>query len=501
MKFCFQTKQFTEIDTDKFKPALIDATRTLSWFEFYEEVDLLIDFFKKNDLLKTTKPVLIYGHKQAEMLVAMYACISMKLTYIPIDLIYPKERIEKICSISDVEIIINCTKEALGIKKTNELFLSNKLIELVYSSVISNINHLDIDDPLIYLLFTSGSTGEPKGVQISTEAIQSFSRWMTSDFGFTKEDIFFNSAVFSFDLSVFEIISFASLGATLVLNEKECCENQDALLNRLEKTKATVWISTPSFAFIFSRIMDDERFRMLKFFLFCGEVLTNSLAKTIKKHLPEVTLFNTYGPTEATVATTIIEITPEIIATYNPLPVGYPKREAQILIDKSESEESGEIIIVGPHVSKGYLNRDDLNLEKYFLKENLRAFKTGDLGYFKDGMLFCSGRNDDQVKWNGFRIELNEITKNILKINGVIEAVTIPLKRNQEVKKIITFVILSKKKEKDVMNTEFKNLLSNHLPYYMIPGDIESVEEFPYNQNFKIDKVKLIEEYLKRQFS
>jgi D-alanine--poly(phosphoribitol) ligase subunit 1 len=247
--------------------------------------------------------------------------------------------------------------------------------------------------------------------------------------------------------------------------------------------------------------MDDERFRMLKFFLFCGEVLTNSLAKTIKKHLPEVTLFNTYGPTEATVATTIIEITPEIIATYNPLPVGYPKREAQILIDKSESEESGEIIIVGPHVSKGYLNRDDLNLEKYFLKENLRAFKTGDLGYFKDGMLFCSGRNDDQVKWNGFRIELNEITKNILKINGVIEAVTIPLKRNQEVKKIITFVILSKKKEKDVMNTEFKNLLSNHLPYYMIPGDIESVEEFPYNQNFKIDKVKLIEEYLKRQFS
>ncbi|MFN5982374.1 MAG: AMP-binding protein [Fluviicola sp.] len=501
MKFCFQNKQFIEIDTDKFKPALIDANRTLSWLEFYEEVNLLIDFFKKNDFLKTSKPVLIYGHKQAEMLVAMYACISMKLTYIPIDLIYPKERIEKICAISEVEIIINCTQKVIGLANTNELHLVKKEVNLVQTSSIAIANKTNIDDPLIYILFTSGSTGEPKGVQISSEAIQSFSRWMSTDFGFTNEDVFFNIAVFSFDLSVFEIISFASLGATLVLNEKECCENQDALLNRLEKTKATVWISTPSFAFIFSRIMDDERFRMLKFFLFCGEVLTNSLAKNIKNYLPEVTLFNTYGPTEATVATTIVEITPEIINLYNPLPVGYPKREAEIIIDKSETEESGEIIIVGPHVSKGYLNRNDLNLEKYFMKENLRAFKTGDLGYFKDGMLFCSGRNDDQVKWNGFRIELNEITKNILKINGVIEAVTVALKRNHEVKKIISFVILSEQKEKDVMNSEFKKLLSDFLPYYMIPGDIESVNEFPYNQNFKIDKSKLIEEYLKNQFS
>jgi acyl-coenzyme A synthetase/AMP-(fatty) acid ligase len=88
-----------------------------------------------------------------------------------------------------------------------------------------------------------------------------------------------------------------------------------------------------------------------------------------------------------------------------------------------------------------------------------------------------------------------------LKINGVIEAVTVALKRNHEVKKIISFVILSEQKEKDVMNSEFKKLLSDFLPYYMIPGDIESVNEFPYNQNFKIDKSKLIEEYLKNQFS
>jgi D-alanine--poly(phosphoribitol) ligase subunit 1 len=501
MKYCFETKTFIEKSVESQKIALIDNDRSISWKQFLFEVEAFQFVLTQNNFHKTSNPVIIYGHKQAEMIIAMYACMCLNICYIPVDQIYPKDRIESICEISKPSLIINCSQNALNMRGISELSLSKNSI------VFNNVNQLVENqklhalDPLVYILFTSGSTGVPKGVQISSEAIASFSRWMSNDFGFSNNDIFFNIAVFSFDLSVFEIISFASLGATLVLNNKETCENQNLLLERLLVTKATVWVSTPSYAFIFSRIMEDIRFSSIHFFLFCGEVLSHSLAKSIKTHLPKAKVLNTYGPTEATVATSLVEITSELLEKYNPLPVGFPKRECDIYIEQGETNGPGEIIICGPHVSLGYLNREELNSEKYFVTNKLRAFRTGDLGYFQDGMLFCAGRNDDQIKWNGFRIELNEITNKLLEISSIKEAITIPLKRNGEVKKIISFVISEEKIDKQTLNNHLKEALSRSLPYYMIPGDIEPVDTFPYNQNFKIDKATLIEEYLKRQFS
>ncbi len=502
MRFCFESKQFIELSIEENKSAIVASNRSLTWKEFHSEVQQFIAFFEENNFRNSAKPILLFGHKEAEMLIAMYACMCMNITYIPADVIYPKERIEKVTQIAEIEIIVNCTNIPLAFENITELTFTNTQLSKVNFPV--NISKLaePVSDPLIYILFTSGSTGEPKGVQISSEAIASFSRWMSADFGFTSTDIFFNTAVFSFDLSVFEIISFASLGATIVLNDKKTCENQEHLLNRLVETKASVWVSTPSFAFIFSRIMEDNRFQHLNYFLFCGEMLAHSLATTIKTKLPIVVLYNTYGPTEATVATTLVEITQDILQKYNPLPVGFPKRESTIDIDKeTESSEYGEIIIVGAHVSMGYFKREELNTEKFFIKEEKRAFRTGDLGFFKDGMLFCSGRNDDQIKWNGFRIELNEITNSLLKLPNIKEAVTVALKRNNEVKKLVSFVILEEQKDKVSLNIELKAALAETLPYYMIPGDIDAVIEFPYNQNFKIDKNALTEAYLKRQFS
>jgi D-alanine--poly(phosphoribitol) ligase subunit 1 len=171
--------------------------------------------------------------------------------------------------------------------------------------------------------------------------------------------------------------------------------------------------------------------------------------------------------------------------------VGFPKRESQLLL------EDEEIIIVGPNVSVGYLNRADLNETKFSLINGERAFKTGDLGYFKDSMLFCKGRNDDQIKLHGYRIELNEITAKIEELSIVVKAETIPLKRNDEVKKIVSLVEVENLEDAPTKNSVMQ-FLAETLPVYMIPSDIKFIDKMPLNQNGKADKKALELIYLNK---
>lgn len=494
MKFSFEFKDFIEHDKNSDKLAIISENEELTWGEFEKRVNNLCDFLSKDKLELLENPVVIYGHKQADFVIAVYACIKLKIPYIPIDIVYPRERIETVIKLAKVELILNCDGSKLGISNTSEIQLNQENYVFLQKKENYTINLSKSDlDPLIYLIFTSGSTGEPKGVQISTEAVISFTNWMENSFGFTSDDVFINVALFSFDLSVYELLSFAKIGNTLLLSDKTTTENPDLFLERIKAFGGTIWVSTPSFSFIYSRIENSIVCNQLKFFLFCGEMLPTILAKQLKENYPNTVIYNTYGPTEATVATTLVEITHEIIEKYNPLPVGYPKPESEIIL------EENEIIIVGKNVSLGYLNRPELNKDKFITINNLRAFKTGDNGYFQDGMLFCKGRNDDQVKLHGFRIELNEITSKMNEISFVQKSETIALRRNDEVKKIVSLVELKAdfiEKESVNIKTEIFDILKSSLPYYMIPSDIKVIEKIPLNQNGKSDKKALEQIYL-----
>ena len=139
------------------------------------------------------------------LIVSIYACIKLGITYIPVDLVYPINRILAIKNIAKVDLILNCTGQQLKIDNTTEIIFTNGSFSFSQKNPHECIA-LKKSDPLVYIIFTSGSTGEPKGVQISTEAILSFSKWMTEDFGFTAADVFVNVALFSFDLSVYELI-------------------------------------------------------------------------------------------------------------------------------------------------------------------------------------------------------------------------------------------------------------------------------------------------------
>ncbi|MFD1551411.1 D-alanine--poly(phosphoribitol) ligase [Putridiphycobacter roseus] len=487
MKYCFHKKTFIAQHEQADQLAISGTEGTFTWKEFEVKVSEIIAFFKVHELDQAFNPIIIYGHKNAAMLAAMYACMSMNIPYIPVDSSYPTNRVSKIIAAAQTNLIINTSSADLKEFHTSEIVL-NQSITIVnrpkpFKSHLSNV--LD----LVYIIFTSGSTGEPKGVQISNEAVQSFTKWMSSeDFRFSNKDVFINTALLSFDLSVFEVMTFAAVGASIVLNAKEETSDQSVLLNKIDKYQGTVWVSTPSFAFLYSRLEEDERLKSIHTFLFCGEILPHNLAKTLRIKYNNTKIVNTYGPTEATVATTIINITDEILEKYNPLPVGKCKMDSELLIVDEE------IIIVGPNVSVGYINRPDLNMEKFISRDKQRAFKTGDKGYLENGLLFFNGRNDDMVKLHGYRIEINEITSVLHNLPYVFQAATVALERGGVVKKIVSLVTLKPNEHKT--SQEIKEDLKMTIPDYMVPADIKLVTEIPLNQNGKADKKALIKLYM-----
>ncbi len=489
MRFDFVEKSFVELDVDKDKLAVAGSDVDLTWSEFQEKVDELCAIL--TDLCKGEEGrlVLVYGHKSAFMLVAFYALMKLEIPYVPVDEIYPSGRIEKIRDQSKSRLLINTVNKDVPIEMEKVLNLKNGDYQIIQENT-STEEYPRMTDPLVYTIFTSGSTGEPKGVQISTEAIQSFTRWMTKDFGFTSEDIFLNTAILSFDLSVFEVMTYGALGASLVLCDKKTTSDPALLLDRVQHYKATIWVSTPSFALIYSGIDHKGQCDSIKSFLFCGEILPNNTVRNLMKNYYASRIFNTYGPTEATVATTIVEITKEIMDEFDPLPVGRSKMESELII------EDDEIIITGPNVSVGYVSNEELNQAKFFLHEGKRAFRTGDQGYLEDGMLFFKGRNDDLVKLHGYRIELTEISNVIRSIEGVLHCETIPLSRNNMVKKIVSLVQLKQGFENTINRDQIESVVLENLPDYMLPGDIRFIDEFPLNQNGKADKNRLMEIYL-----
>ena len=475
MRFDLELMDFVECEKDFDKLAVCGSNEDLTWKELKDKVEILKNKISKYNLPKG-HPIIIYGHKESDFIVSIVACMNMGYPYIPIDTIYPKSRVDKIVDIVKSSIIINSIE--------NEIHFDENNISTTYQ----------LSDPIVYIIFTSGSTGEPKGVQITQNSILDFQKWLSNDFGFSNKSVFMNQAPFSFDLSVYEVIGFLSLGATIVLNSKDTIENHLEYFERLKKYSCDSWVSTPSFIskLLLSEVFNQNNLKDLKTFLFCGEVLPANTVKRIKNNFPDSKVLNTYGPTEATVATTLVEITSEIIEKYSKsLPVGYVKEGTIINLLNIDEQNIGEMEIIGDNVSIGYFKNEELNSQKFEKKYEKRSFKTGDFGYFENGLLFFANRKDELIKLHGYRIELGEIDKEILTNKLIEDAVTIALKRGAEVVKLVSFII----SKNNINIEELKDSISKNLPYYMIPSDIVKIDNFPYNANHKIDKNELINLY------
>ena len=478
MKFDLELLEFIECDKEADKLAISGSDGDLSWSKFRDAVEEQKQKIQKYNL-PMGHPIIIYGHKELEFIVSIVACMSLKMPYIPVDNIFPQERVSKIQNILKSSLIINTTKQSIS-----------------YNNENNRTNYYHPNDPIIYIMFTSGSTGEPKGVQITHSSIIDYTTWIKKDFPFSSKDIFLNQIPFSFDLSTYELFSFLMYGASIVNFSRTLISQSKDFIDKIKKYKCSVWNSTPSFLLLSLMSTDfnsDVLINLKKFFL-AGEQMPHKVAKKLFNSFNKINLYNTYGPTEVTNTSTFIEITQSILDKYRLIPVGYPKYSTEIKLLNREIEdgkEIGEIQLIGNNVSMGYFNNEMLNKEKFSIVNDKKAFTTGDYGYFEDDMLFFLGRRDDLVKLHGFRVETSEIDTEIINIDTILDSITIPLKRGTEIIKLITFFTAKEKLNQE----DIKTTIAKKLPYYMIPSDIVQIKEFPYNANHKIDKKELIKIY------
>lgn len=482
-----------------------DRTESITWSELGAHSDRMGSYIVQN--IPGKKPVVIYGHKDPLMIASFVACSKSGRAYCPVDVSVPEGRLQDIVGEVEPDLVI-AFEELPRIDCGDALVLTADDVARIAagSDTIDLRPHWIGADDVYYIIFTSGSTGKPKGVQITRDCLDNFIAWgktmcTNADEGY----VFVNQAPYSFDLSVMDLYLSLSLGGTEYALSKSLLESMSTLFERLRTSEATVWVSTPSFV---EMCLADPSFNetllpRMRTFLFCGETLTNRTAERLIEAFPKAEVYNTYGPTESTVAVTGILVTPDVSATHSPLPVGRPKPGTIIRIVDEQGNDvpqgnKGEIVIVGDSVSVGYFH-DEERTRKAFSTYDvdgtiMRAYRTGDEGYLDDDLLFYSGRIDLQIKMHGYRIEIEDIEANIAKLPGVVRVAVLPVRKpDGTVRSLSAYLVMDAPAEtftsKDAR--ELRKQLASSLPTYMIPKRIRIVDDLPVTNNGKIDRKKL----------
>ncbi len=467
-------------------PAHRSGERVLTYGELLARSDALAAWLDA-ELGDNRAPVAVHGHKEPEMLVAFLGVVKSGRPYVPIDISIPAQRVER---------IIQNAGAALTLTPARVTELSTA------TPPANQPRRVSRDDPF-YILFTSGSTGEPKGVVITLANLEHFVAWMLAEQRFAAPgETFLNQAPFSFDLSVMDLYASLATGGTLFSITKDHVANLKALYEAFRVSALTTWVSTPSFAqmCLIERTFAQPMLPHLRRFLFCGETLAPETASQLLERFPQAEVWNTYGPTEATVATTSVRITREVLAKWSPLPVGAAMPGTRVVIlgengERVSDGERGEIVIAGANVSPGYLGRDDLTAKAFFDLDGARAYRTGDWGRERAGQIFFEGRRDSQVKVNGYRIELGDLEANLRALPEIADAVVLPVEKHGRIDALAAVVVLAVEKSGSdfAFTAQLKTRLGERLPAYMIPRKFLYVDAFPLTANGKADRRKLAE--------
>ena len=480
----------------------IDSDGNHTYGDLKTQSDHLAGYFK--EVLPEKEPIMVFGGQTFQMIETFLGLSKSGHAYIPIDVNSSEDRIKQIKDISNSPAII--AVEKLPIHINDVIIIDNDDLLNVENNNIFNYDSSNSvkNDEIYYIIFTSGTTGLPKGVQISHSNLLSFVNWDIESFNLYKNIKAISQAPYSFDLSVMDLYPTLCLGGTLLALPKNITDDFKKLFSILPTLNINEWVSTPSFVemCLLDKNFNQSNYSNLNRFLFCGEELVNKTARMLLERFPDAQIYNTYGPTEATVAVTGIQITNDIIRKYPRLPIGYPKPDTDVFISndglhKVNDCKKGEIIIAGPSVSKGYLNNPIKTHKSFFEYDGKRAYHTGDIGFSKDNMFFYCGRSDFQVKMHGYRIELEDIDNNLSQISYIKQAATVPkYDNNSRVTQLISFIVLKNNKinSQFEMTQKIKKDLKELVMPYMVPQRFIYKESLPLSSNGKIDRKSLISE-------
>lgn len=463
--------------------------------------------------LPDKSPVVVFGGQEYEMLATFVALIKSGHAYIPIDSHSALERVAAIVEVAEPSLIIAINDFPL-VDVAAPIFSAEQVQTAFREGASYELSHPVQGDDNYYIIFTSGTTGKPKGVQISHNNLLSFTNWMITDkeFATPARPQMLAQPPYSFDLSVMYWAPTLALGGTLFALPSAVTQDFKQLFETILSLPIAIWTSTPSFAdmALLSDDFNSQKLPQLTHFYFDGEELTVKTAQKLRDRFPQARIINAYGPTEATVALSAVAVTDEMLQNYKRLPIGYTKADSPTFVIDEEGQkvpngQQGEIIVCGPAVSKGYLNNPEKTAEAFFEFEGLPAYHTGDVGSMTDeGLLLYGGRMDFQIKFNGFRIELEDVSQNLNKSKYIESAVAVPrYNKDHKVQNLLAYVILkdgvAEQFEREIDITKaIKEDLQDIMMSYMMPSKFLYRETLPLTPNGKIDIKGLISEVNKR---
>lgn len=434
--------------------------------EFYIIKNYLLRHHNIEDILA------IQLEKNYQYVLTILACMSMGITYIPLSIDWPEERILQIQELSGCNVL-----------KEGDINFSIKSIE---NQRVFNKNET------LYIMFTSGTTGSPKGVKVKREGYENFLIWSKEYFSeVTSSDRMLLTTEFTFDISLVDISLFLTKNLSLYFSNFN--SNIYKMLYELEHYKITIHSTVP---YNYSMIMRESIYEKadlssLKHIILGGARFPYNLYRSFQKYLPNCNVYNVYGPTEATVYCTVHKLTynEEEELYKNNITIGKPFYNNQCIV------VDNELFISGKQLMSEYLNNKEKTKEVLVEIDGIEYYKSGDI-VFKNNKenYFVVGRKDDTIKISGYRVNLSDIDSYILTLEYINNAATIALDKLEGEHELVTYVILNSMNE--IKTKKIRSDLQNIMPSYQISKYIKIVDTFPLNNSNKVCKNTLKKMFL-----
>ena len=492
-------KEVLEDTTNKYKDKIIfsEVNREITYNDFYNDCLKGASYLIKENLTKQN--VIIFIDKTINCLEAMFSSAIAGACYTVIDVNSPIERINSIIETLSPKAIITDEKNS---NKCSEFNLKKIMVEdlVKFKIDIDKVNHVNdilIDTDPLYILFTSGSTGVPKGSVICHRSVIDYATVICKTFKIDNKTVFGSQTPFYFSMSILDIFATIVSGATFNIIPKMYFSFPVKLIEHLNKFKINTiyWVPSALSIVVNFKTLDTILPEYLHTILFAGEVMPTKQLNMWRSKLPKALYANLYGPTEITDTCTYYIVNREFKDNES-LPIGIPFDNCDVLIitdDNKEAKkgEAGELYVRGSFLGLGYYNQPEKTKEA-FVQNPLNPYypellyKTGDLvKYNEKGEIIYLGRKDFQIKHMGYRIELGEIESNIFAIDGILSCACIYDVANSH---IVLFYQSNNLSEEDVIKEAKERLVP-----YMVPNEVIRLKVMPMNANGKIDRVKLRE--------
>jgi len=431
--------------------------------------------------------------RSPEMIIGILAILKAGAAYLPIDCEYPTERIKYMLSTSGITLLLNHADLPGDIQPVVEILdMTNPDL---YSGDDSDLDNNNQPEGLAYIIFTSGTMGQPKGVMIEHQGITNTIQWRKDEYRLNESDSVLQLFSYAFDGFLTSLFTPLVSGARVVLLSDEDSKDPVSIKNSIVSQGITHFICVPTLFMALLEQCSSSDLKSLRVVTLAGEKVTDHLLSKCQALKTELELANEYGPTEASVLATFYRN----LQKSEMLSIGRPIPNVQTYImDQNLFLQPvgvpGEICIGGRGLARGYLNNPELTFQKFTsnpLDRGKKMYRTGDLSRcLPDGNIDFLGRIDNQVKIRGFRIELNEIESHLLSYDGIREAVVLSKNQDNGGSPYLCAYLASPSNMDD---SRLREYLSQKLPVYMIPSFFVRFKELPRTPLGKVDFKKLPE--------